>query len=301
MAETYTMVQVLQSSETYATVQATQSLLKKFQVFDNRYSNSKIKLLQRILTGKDKNGQQVDVPRELISPAQLFEQRLRGKDDDKAYLRSYAFDTSLCVVPNPDIDEIKLVHRSPLLLDETLSDETLSIQGGTMPVSREQYHAATGLVLTSNEVTEFRNNHFGLPKKREEIFEFAVEGDNILATEYKKDVCTSLSLGFNKVMGIFLSAYLPTIKSLRFLNIGPVYNHGEYSRSCADARELPFSPGHMIGVAPDAPVEIGLHRTQENGSMPDLETVMDKLSSTGLFGDREIRYVREQLAPLYLR
>ncbi|MBI5392740.1 hypothetical protein HZA96_02620 [Candidatus Woesearchaeota archaeon] len=45
--------------------------------------------MQELLTGKNpKTGKQTDVPRELITPAQLFEQRLTGESGDKAYLRA---------------------------------------------------------------------------------------------------------------------------------------------------------------------------------------------------------------------
>lgn len=272
-------------AETYATVQVS---LRRFQAFEGQ---NKLQM-QRLITGKDpKTGEQVDVRRELITPAQLFEQRLRGEEGDKAYLRANYVDTRLCVVPNPDVDEIKLVHGHPLIY--SLNDKTKLVQGA-MPVSQDQYQTTNGLVLTPSEVTEFRNNRYALPKKRKEIFEFAADGNTELATEYREDVCKSLGFDFNNVMGI----YLPTTKGLRLLCVGAV--DGVRSSAIGGYYLGYDGNGRLVGVAPEAPNSINVREAPRENGAPDLEAVMNKLSATGLQG-RMLELARQELAPLYRR
>src|SRR3989338_4070617 len=71
------------------------------------------KRIPELLTGKDTNGIQVDVPRELISPKTLMEARLgiTGTEADRTYLRNNYVDTNVAVLPDPNGDAVKLIPK----------------------------------------------------------------------------------------------------------------------------------------------------------------------------------------------
>ncbi|MBS3137505.1 hypothetical protein J4232_03665 [Candidatus Woesearchaeota archaeon] len=272
-------------AETYAISQLVISV-RRFKPFEGQ---NKLRM-QELLTGiNPETGEQTDVPRELITPAQLFKQRLYGESGDKAYLRANYVDTRICIVPNPDADEIKFTHGHPVM--DALNKKTELVKGA-IPVSNEQYHAITdGLVLSASEVAAFRNNVCASPQRREEIWEFFAGGDTNLTQKYKTDVCNSLNLNFDSVMDI----YVPPTKGMRLLCVGSVGG-----RSYANGySSLDDGSGRRVGVAPVAPVLVSAcEAPRENGALPDLEAVMSRLANTGLQG-RMLELARSELQPLY--
>lgn len=153
--------------------------------------------------------------RELISSKKLEELRLHGKEGDKQYLRNSYVNVAVAVVPNPSGDEIKFVHAHPIIY--TLKADT-ALERGAFPPAQEHYDGHDGFVLSGSEVSEFRNDNYALPSRRRAFWEFLAEGDAKLAKDYEQDVCQTLDLTFDEVMGL----WLPNTKGLRLLGVGAV-------------------------------------------------------------------------------
>ncbi|MBI5392741.1 hypothetical protein HZA96_02625 [Candidatus Woesearchaeota archaeon] len=150
-------------------------------------------------------------------------------------------------------------------------NEKTKLVNGTILVSSEQYHAIDGLVLVESELVEFRNNNYALPTKREEVWEFFARGNTNLTQKYKTDVCDSLNLTFNSVMGLYMP--MTFTKGMRFLCVGSVDDN---DRSDAYGNyNLVYNCGRLVGVAPEAPVLISAcEAPRENGAVPDLEKLL---------------------------
>jgi len=262
--------------------------LRKYQDF---YGSNKASM-QRLITGQDKDGNQIDVPRELITPNQLITVRLHGKAGDKKEYRGKYVDTDLAVIPNPSGDEIKFVHRHPLV--RTLNKDT-KLANGAMPITQDHYDDNDGFVLTGDQAKQLRENPYALPDIRRDCWKFAL-GDEDLMKDYEADICDSLSLDFNEVMGL----YVPSTAGLRLLCVGSV---GDFDRSFADGDDYLGGFGRLVGVARDAPEEPlrGAQRdtSSDYSTRPDLEAVMTEMSKLKLFGSKALDAVRERLAPMY--
>ena len=58
--------------------------VRKFKPFEGK----NIDRMQELRTGRDADGNQIDVPRRLISPGELAELRLHSPADDREYARN---------------------------------------------------------------------------------------------------------------------------------------------------------------------------------------------------------------------
>ena len=216
--------------------------VRKYQPFEGANTAQ----MQRLLTGKDQQtGEQVDVPRELISPKQLMKVRLEGSDADKEYLRGVYVDVNLAVIPNPSGGEVKYVHAHPAIQELNANSR---LQRGALPVVQSQYDDHEGFVLTGDEVQAFRSNNYTLPDRRRAFWEFAAEGDLDLAKAYEEDICASTGYDFNQAMGMWLSS----TKGLRLLCVGSV--DGYYRSYAYGNYILGDYIGLLVGVAPEARV-----------------------------------------------
>lgn len=96
-----------------------------------------------------------------------------------------------------------------------------------------------------SEVKAFDEDPYALPNRRREFWEFLAEGDLLLVKSYGEDVCASLGMGFDKVMGL----RLPGSKGLRLLCIDAIFGYFKSGAIGNDSLTGDYS-GHIVGVAP---------------------------------------------------
>ncbi len=226
--------------------------VRRFQPF----YGANYKMMQGLLTGKDKDGNPVDVTRSPISPKRLMELRLGyvGSEADKIEFRNNYVDTSLAVLPDPNSDEVIFSNRPPLIYQ--LNEDTRLV-GGNLEFDGDVYAEAkkSGFTINASDANTLRNNTYALPKLRREAWEFFAEGDTEITEAYAADVTKTTRLEFDKVMGL----YLPRSKGLRLLY---VWRLGGRSNANGDG-SLADDNGRLVGEAPEALV-------RKNGSS-DLE------------------------------
>ncbi len=225
--------------------------LRKFQPFYGANHT----LIQRLLTGKDQTGIQVDVPRSIISPKRLMELRLGyvGNEIDKVEFREEYIDTNLAVLPDPNSDEVTFSHRHPLictlnektrLVERNLNEKTRLVERN-LKIDGDVYAEAkkNGFIIKAPDAKILRNKPYNLPHLRREVWEFFTEGDTAITDAYVADVTETVGLGFNEVMDL----YLPSTKGLRLLSVSAVEDSG---RSDAGGYgSLGNDDGHLVGEA----------------------------------------------------
>jgi hypothetical protein len=208
---------------------------------------SVINNMQRLLTGKDKDGRQVDVPRVLATGKMLADARLNANKADRDDLRSRYIEINLAAAKDPNgSEEMAFRRESPLVL--ALNPET-KLMNGRLPLTNEQYEEFRneGFIFNEKEIEAFRKNPYTLPKKREEFWNYVLENQT---KEYIGCVCTTLGMTFDDVMGLHIS---PLHKGLHLFGLLPVnYNH----RSNGHVYNSLDGPnGCLLGVAKNIDLE----------------------------------------------
>ncbi|MFA4887075.1 MAG: hypothetical protein WC595_02600 [Candidatus Nanoarchaeia archaeon] len=221
------------------------------------------KRMPELLTGKDANGMQVDIPREIISPKQLMEARLGriGTESDQTYLRTNYVNTNVAVLPDPNGDAVKLVPRHSLIYG---LNPTSELEDYNLPITKDQFEAAEGFVLQPELANTLRKDPYAVSNRRTAVWEFLAEGDTSLRKAYEEDVTKTLEMPFEKVMCV----YVPLNKGMRLLGVDD-----NYGSDASGYDNLDSSSGRLVGVAPEA------QGAQKNGAVtPNLEQLIDLVS-----------------------
>jgi len=241
--------------------------LRRFQEFYGK----NIDFMQRLLTGQDENGEQVDAPRTLITPKELAQIRLGqlGSVNDRLEYRAKPVDTAVAVIPDPSGSEVKYVLNHPLIA--TLAKNTKLVKGA-LPIDQDDYNNHDGFIITGEQADAFKANSNANPDLRRELFKYLFKYKD-LAQEYEEDVIRSLgNPSFDQVMGV----YIPDTKGLRLLCVESI---GIYIRSNGNGNyALDYNYGRLVGVAQEVSVQIDVRGAQrKNGTTPNIEAVMNQL------------------------
>ncbi len=228
--------------------------VRRFKPFNHISDREVVKLS----LGIDATGNPVDVPRELISPKQLFEARLGriGTKADQIYLRAQSIATNILVIPDPDPESyaIKLAPRVPLLFDLDLKTGDRDYD---LSCTKDSFEATEGFLVPSELARELSVNHYAFPEKRAEILEFLAEGDSELNNAYgadvqsiKDSVANDENCMFEKSWigknGIEFCAPKLDYKVMRWLRINSISRENdEFSYFC---RSMLSSGNMLVGV-----------------------------------------------------
>lgn len=147
-----------------------------------------------LLSGKDVQGNVVDVPRVPLTGKQLLEYRLHGQTaSDKASLTDNYAHVACGVLGDPQgSGEVVVgVYAIPLVtaLVNSLSPAN-KLVGGALPVNVDQYQTVKkdGFVFSKTVANDLRNDAYSHKNKRRAFWEYLAEGDTKLSKAYIADV-----------------------------------------------------------------------------------------------------------------
>ncbi len=257
-----------------------------------------------LLSGKDENGEAVDIQRTPITPKKLLHERISCENEqDRDLLRNNYVFTALPVMDNPDgSGEVKLVHYSQSaakeLVDSLNSESTL--ENGALVITPDQYHAITSQdshVIAPNVANELRNDAYSNVTARRDAWEFFAEGDTNLVDKTLELVHEEVGGTFDDRMGLWLSDYK---SGLRLLVVGSV---GDYYSNANGNGILDYDVGRLVGVgdgvASAGGADARKNRVSSHGVADAVGAVHNYLD--GLTGTQRPtkKGLREALSPLY--
>ena len=207
-----------------------------------------INIMQPMLTGVQ-DGTQVDVPRTIWTPEQLFKGRVSFPDGhDRQLLRDNYFFLALAAIGDPDgSGEVVLgSYQEPRVREmiDTLNPKS-EIVRGALPVSGAVYREIKkngGHVIASDLGAALRGNALAEPAKRRAIFEFMAGGRRKLV-----DQNLALIPGTIENSMAFYPANVPGMRLVVVSSVGfnRSYAYGLYN--------LDSYNGRLVGVvAPEA-------------------------------------------------
>lgn len=145
------------------------------------FSGRTIDQMPTLLSGKDKNGNVVDVPRVPMTPKQVLYERAYGKNrHDRKLLRNADVDTACAIIGNPDRSGEFVVglYSDPLVkkLIAGLNPRSY-IREGSLQIDMDVYQTIkkNGLVISSDKAHKLfylDDVHF-----REKFWDYVIEGD----------------------------------------------------------------------------------------------------------------------------
>lgn len=209
------------ANEGYATRQL--QVVRDIRVFQP-FEGANHTVMQRLLTGRDKDGNKVDFTRLPITLKQLVEGRLGRLDGateaDKKYLTDNYINTAVAVLPEPKGDSVKFSPEHSLIYG--LTPETI-LNPFNLNFEQEVFDSAEGFILTAEKANKLRNNAYSLPNVRRAFWEAGLDGNVQLTKDYITDVEKSTGYKFDEsAMGL----WLPRSKGMRLLAVGSFGGNG---------------------------------------------------------------------------
>ena len=201
-----------------------------------------------LLSGKDKEGEVVDVVRTPTTVKQLLYDRVHGThENDRTLLRDNYVDTGVAVIvdPNGSREAIIGLYTDPIVqeLVHSLNPES-PLKAGSLPVNTDQYQAVKkgAFVLSPDVANALRSNAYSEQKTREGFWDYVAEGDASLVRDNLTLVQEVKGGSMKDRMGLYLNSN----PGLRLVCVGSVGNND----SCADGNgNLIDYIGRLVGVA----------------------------------------------------
>jgi len=215
-----------------------------------------------VLVSGMKDGQQVDIERELMPIAFLYYQRVNGQEPFRANMRGNYFFTVAGAAKDREGNH-KWDLRSPLLRDvEVVNPSNLSM--GAAKISDEQYEAISGKrvrEVPKDKVAELHGRGYARKEGSdlfvpanddvEEFHEFLNQGRINLA-EYAGKVAEETSLGLGRPVNHVMNLYFDQSNHGSAVVRSVVVYSSDHSSDVVGDDSLNDSYGFLVGVAPEA-------------------------------------------------
>ena len=136
-----------------------------------------------LLSGKNLEGEVIDVERRLITIKQLFYDRIHSKNEhDRTLLRNWGIDTGVAMINDPDSsgEIIIALYSNPIVRELIHSiNSKSSINGGGLQVNTDQYQTIKegAFILKPDVANALRTNPYSEQKIREGILDYVAEGE----------------------------------------------------------------------------------------------------------------------------
>lgn len=200
-----------------------------------------------LLSGKDKEGEVVDVVRTPITVKQVLYDRVHGThENDRTLLRDNYVDTGVAVIvdPNGSGEAIIGLYADPIVqeLVHSLNPES-PLKAGSLPVDTDQYQAVKkgAFVLSPEVANALRSNPYSEQKTRERFWDYVAEGDASLVRDNLTLVQEVNGGSMKDRMGLYLSSS----PGLRLVCVGSV---GDVNSSASGDDDLSNMYGRLVGV-----------------------------------------------------
>ena len=227
--------------ETELTIPSKVFIFKEFygRIIDN---------MPLLLSGKDKEGNIIDVPRKPITPKRLMHVRVHGENEnDRQSLRKNYVHTAYPIIndPNNTGESVIASYSEPIVKEivDSLNPKS-KIRNYSLDINGDIYQAirscGTKLIIPASVANNLRSDGYSEPKTRREAWEFVAEGDVRLVDDTLKMVVAEKGGSFNNRMGWFFSKYT----GLRLLGVGSV---GSNSSADAYVSFLDGDNGRLVG------------------------------------------------------
>lgn len=201
-----------------------------------------------LLSGKNAEGEVVDIKRVPVTVKQVLYDRVHGEHEhDRTLLRDNYIDTGVAVITDPDGSGEVVVglYSDPAVkeLVHSLNPES-PLKSGSLPVISDQYQAVKkeALVLSSDVANALRSNAYSQQKEREGFWDYVAEGDAGLVRDNLALVQEANGGDMSDRMGLWVSSN----PGMRLVCVGSVGSN--YSYALGDYN-LDYLYGRLVGVA----------------------------------------------------
>ena len=197
-----------------------------------------------LLSGKNIEGDVVDVKRELITIKQLFYERIHNTTEhDRTLLRGHGIDTGVVMINDSDCSGETIIglYSNPVVKELIHSiNPKSSINKGSLQVNTEQYQIIKedAFVLRSDIANALRKDPYSNKKIREGLLDYVTKGDTGLVKANLSLVQETNGGNMSNRMGWYLSSD----PGLRLVRVGGV--ELEYS-NCG--YNLNLNNVHLVG------------------------------------------------------
>ena len=203
-----------------------------------------------LLSGKDKEGEVVDVVRTPTTVKQLLYDRVHGThENDRTLLRDNHVDTGVALIgdPNGSGEAIIGLYADQIVqeLVRSLNPES-PLKAGSLPVNTDQYQAVKkgAFVFSPDVANALRSNAYSEQKTREGFWDYVAEGDASLVRENLALVQEVKGGSMRDRMGLFLTSH----PGLRLLCVGSVGLKSSVAGGYLDLG-LNNGGGRIVGLA----------------------------------------------------
>lgn len=197
-----------------------------------------------LLSGKNIEGDVVDVKRELITIKQLFYERIHNTNKhDRTLLRGHGIDTGVVMINDPDNSGETIIglYSNPVVKELIHSiNPKSSINKGSLQVNMEQYQTIKkdAFILKPDIANALRKDPYSNQEIREGLWDYVTKGD----TELVKDNLSFVQETNGGNMSNRMGWHLSSDPGLRLVRVGGV--ELEYS-NCG--YNLNLDNVHLVG------------------------------------------------------
>ena len=212
------------------------------------FSGKAIDQMPLLLSGKDEQGEVVDVVRKPITVKQVLYDRVHGTHkNDRTLLRENNICTGVAAIVNPNGSGEAIIglYADPIVQELVHSLNPESLKAGSLPVNTDQYQAVKkgAFVLSPDVANALRSNPYSEQKTREGFWDYVAEGDASLVRDNLTLVQAVVGGSMKDRMGLYLSSK----PGLRLVSVDFV---GHFGYSCAvGINGLSLHSGCLVGVA----------------------------------------------------
>jgi len=177
-----------------------------------------------LLSGKNVEGDVIDVKRKLMTINQLFYERIHSTNEhDKNLLRGHGIDTGGVMINDPDCSGETIIglYSNPVVKELIHSiNSKSSIKKGSLQVNTDQYQTIKqdAFIIKHDIANALRKNPYSNQKIREGLLDYVTKGD----TQLVKDNLSLVQEINGGDMSNRMGWHLSSDPGLRFVRVGSV-------------------------------------------------------------------------------